>query len=93
MKHIIDLYNANEELKKKRDENYVHVNCPFFSSANDDLMLKTKVDAVDIDDLDKDKAYKVNIMFKAYEFAAKGETKKGYVVSLVDEYVEKEKDN
>ena len=63
MQQIIDLYNANEEHKKKRDENYVNVNFPFFFSADDDLMLKTKVDAVDNADLDKDKAYKLNITF------------------------------
>ena len=49
--------------------------------------------SVDVDDLDKDKAYKLNIVFKAYDFVAKGETRKGYVVSLIDEYVEKPKDN
>ena len=93
MKQIIDRYNDNEELKKKRDENYVNVNFPFFFGNNDDLMMKVKTDAVDIEDLDKNKAYKLNIVFKAYEFVAKGDTKKGSIVSLIDEYLEKEKDN
>ena len=94
MKQIIDLYNANEELKKKNDENYVPVNFPFFFGVDDDLMLKTKVDAVDVEDLDKNKAYKLNILFKAYDFVVQGGTrKKGYVVSLIEECQEKEKEN
>ncbi len=75
---------------KKKDDAYVKVNFPFFFGNNDDLMMKAKTNAVDIGDLDKNQMYKLDIVFKAYEFVAKGETKKGYITSLVQENAEKE---